>query len=127
MIYMLNAQTNQWIEMSNNSYYYTSGQANSDLTLLKELFSDYSSQLIWKIDLGLYLVSLNLTVHSSAMFYVNQPPFGGLCDINPKNGTVYTNFNISCSNWTDTDGQVVNYAFYGNFFRINVQSNVNIN
>jgi len=105
--------TNQWLLFTNSSYYYTENNGLS-LTMLENLFSDYSSQTIWKVELVALIPSRNASGSSSVMFYVNFPPRLGWCDVNPKNGSTNTLFSISCSNWVDPDGVVVSYAYYGN-------------
>ena len=120
---MLDSNTNKWILFPANAlkYYYLTGRTLSDLTIKKQLFSDYSTQNIWKIDLILNVKDpfQNQTQNatSSLNVYVNQPPTSGTCDIDPKNGTTNTLFRINCINWIDIDGSVpVNYVFYGKKF-----------
>ncbi len=43
---------------------------------------------------------------------INKGPENGLCTIDPSEGTINTLFNITCSNWIDTDG-IKDYLFYG--------------
>ena len=112
-LYQLDTITNQWLLFTNSSYYYTENNGLS-LTMLENLFSDYSSQTIWKVELVALIPSRNASGSSSVMFYVNFPPRSGSCDVNPKNGSTNTLFSISCSNWVDPDGVVVSYAYYGN-------------
>ncbi len=51
---------------------------------------------------------------SSLIFYVNQPPFSGSCDIDPKSGTTSTLFSIACINWIQPEGSPpLKYVFYG--------------
>jgi hypothetical protein len=119
-LYSLNSGTNQWNIFIDNSYYYLTGKTLSDLTIKKQLFSDLYTQNIWKIDLILTDLNpiLNLTqiATSSLIFFVNQPPSAGTCDINPKSGNTSTLFAISCINWIQHDGSpVLNYVFYGKF------------
>ncbi|CAM4981739.1 unnamed protein product, partial [Rotaria socialis] len=47
---------------------------------------------------------------STIDFEINQSPQNGSCSISPQNGTTTTLFNISCSNWQDSDG-VQGYSF----------------
>ncbi|UJR12876.1 hypothetical protein I4U23_017050 [Adineta vaga] len=54
---------------------------------------------------------LNETSTSVLNFVTNQSPSNGSCSINPLNGTTTTAFNISCSNWFDSDG-VRDYTLY---------------
>ena len=119
-LFFLNNITNQWSLFTNNSFYYLTGKSLSDLTINKELFSDFSTQAIWKInfiinDINPHLVQTQAS--SSIIFYVNHPPLSGSCDINPKNGTTSTLFNIYCTNWVDSNGVLAtNYVFYGKYF-----------
>jgi len=121
---MLDSNTNKWVLFSTNAsfYYYLTGKTLSDLTVKKELFSDFPSQSRWKIDLILNVKDpfQNQTQNatSSLIVYVNQPPLFGTCDIDPKNGTTNTLFSVYCINWIDIDGSVpVNYVFYGIKFK----------
>jgi len=110
--------SNQWIQMTNASYYFYSGMnlQTTYLTIKEELFHDFSPQNIWKIDLNVFVPSKNTSGMASIIFYVNFPPISGSCDINPKNGTTNTLFEILCSNWIDSDGYLDSYAFYGSFY-----------
>jgi hypothetical protein len=120
-LYLLNTSTNQWDRFTDNSYFYSTGKTLSDLTIKKQLFSDFIAQKIWKIDLILddFNPMQNQTqiATSSLIFYVNQPPSSGTCDINPKSGTTSTLFSISCSSWIQQDGSPpLKYVFYGKIF-----------
>ncbi|XP_065682979.1 polycystin family receptor for egg jelly isoform X2 [Hydra vulgaris] len=45
-----------------------------------------------------------LSGFSDFVFTVNQPPYGGFCQINPNTGvTLYTMFEIKCDQWNDED------------------------
>lgn len=46
---------------------------------------------------------------------LNEGPKGGICSINPLNGTIITLFTINCSNWIDLDG-IKDYTIFGLFF-----------
>jgi hypothetical protein len=112
--YMLNPSTKQWISYTNNSYYFFTGlDPQTDLTIKEELFQDFPSQTIWKVELNVYVPSKNTSGSASIIFLVNFPPRNGLCDINPKNGTTNTLFSISCWNWMDRDGHLDSFAYYG--------------
>jgi hypothetical protein len=117
-LFIFDLFTNGWKLFTNNNYFYQTGKTKSELRLTKELFSIFSSQKIWKIDLVLNVTDSNLKntrqAQASFFIYVNQPPWSGYCDIKPKTGTTNTLFNINCADWEDPDGNlVVNYAFYG--------------
>jgi hypothetical protein len=82
------------------------------------LFSDYPSQAIWKVELTVSLTSTLLTNEtyqgkSSMQIYVNFPPLPGICTVSPTEGNTTSLFTISCNSWTDPDGSINNYAFYG--------------
>jgi hypothetical protein len=113
-LYMLNSSSNQWISSTNNSYFFYTGlNPQTDLTIKEELFQDFPSQTVWKVELNVYVPSKNTSGSTSILFLVNFPPKNGLCDINPKNGTTNTLFSFSCSNWVDTDGYLDSFAYYG--------------
>jgi hypothetical protein len=115
-LFMLNSSFNQWISFTKNSYYFYTGlNPQTDLTIKEELFQDFPSQTIWKVELNVYIPSKNTSGSASIIFLVNFPPRNGLCDINPKNGTTDTLFSISCWNWIDTDGHLDSFAYYGYF------------
>jgi hypothetical protein len=82
------------------------------LTLKEEIFRDHSSIIIWKIELEVHISSRNVSGKSSILFSVNFPPRFGDCTVNPENGTTKTLFGIKCANWIDTEGIVLNFAFY---------------
>jgi hypothetical protein len=116
-LYMWSSSTNQWISLTNNSYYFYTGlYPQTDLTIKEELFEGFTSQTIWKVELNVYIPSNNTSGSTSILFQVNYPPRNGLCDINPKNGTTNTLFSISCWNWVDTDGHLDSFAYYGKHF-----------
>jgi hypothetical protein len=110
----LNSFTNQWTLFTRSEYFFTTGL--DLLTLKEEIFSDYPSIIIWKIELEVRISSRNVSGKSSILFFVNFPPRQGYCAVNPDNGTTLTLFGFICSDWIDTEGSVSNFAFYGNFF-----------
>ena len=112
-IYTLdNSQAN----FTNFSYYYQTGMNKSDITLISQLFADYSMFSYWKVELVYNLTTyLNTTLFgiSSLTFFINQPPSPGTCDITPKNGTTSDLFTIYCDGWSDESyGTSINYTFY---------------
>ena len=113
-LYMLNS--NQYTLFTNTSYYYTTGQSNSDLTILSDLFTDYPLQVIWKIELVVYISSRNVSGYSSILINVNFPPSSGSCNVNPTSGTTITLFTITCVGWIDPDGSLFSFAYYGKYF-----------
>ena len=111
-LYMFSS--NQWIPLMNNSYYYKTGlNPQQDLTVKEDLFQDYFPQIIWKIELNVFVPNKNVTGSTSILFYVNYPPRSGSCTLNPTIGTTNTIFSISCLNWIDSDGNVHSYFYYG--------------
>jgi hypothetical protein len=116
-LYFLNSTSGQWSLFTNSLYYYTSGKSNTDLTILNNLFSDYPSQAIWKVELTVSLAttSTNETFQgtSSMQIYVNFPPSPGICTVSPTQGNTTSLFTITCNSWSDADGSITNYAFYG--------------
>jgi hypothetical protein len=118
---MYQSATNQWSLFSNSSYYFTTDQSNRDLTILKKLFSDFSSQIIWKIELIVNAASSS-NIHTNETYqgstsmkiYVNFSPLPGVCNVSPNEGNTTSLFYIVCNSWTDPGGSVTNYAFYGN-------------
>ena len=111
--YTLNSNTSQWIPFDNSSYYYPTIQSNADITVLSDLFRDYSNYIIWKFELVITVVALNKSQYTSLVAYINQPPVPGMCGMNPINGTTSTIFTIFCADWSDNDGGLTNYTFYG--------------
>lgn len=112
-IYMLNNSTNQWIPFENNSFFYQTGLLNSDLTVLHDAFMNNPQQVIWMVELNLFISSRNVSGSSSIILYVNFPPISGICNINPLWGTTETVFTLSCFGWLDPDGFLISYAYYG--------------
>jgi hypothetical protein len=119
-IYMLDSSSNNWIPFTNESYFYTSIESDMNLIVLKDLFKLHSHQLIWKIEYKTTVLSYankNLTSKSSILFYVNRPPLNGTCDIKPKNGSTNDLFYITCEKWSDVEGSVTSYSYFGNKIR----------
>jgi len=103
---------------ANSSYYFITGTTKSDITLWSDLFLEYSSTLMWKIELSTNITTIdgrNFIGQTSIIAYVNQPPQPGTCDIDPKFGTTSDLFNIYCDKWSDSEGGNVNYTFYCKF------------
>ena len=110
----MNATTKLWSSFTQSEYFYVSNQLGTELTL-KDLFRNYSSLIKWKIELTVYIASRNVSGKMSILFFVNFPPRFGYCQVNPQIGSTLTQFEIKCSNWTDTEGSLVNFAYYGSF------------
>ena len=118
---MLNPRTNLWTLFTNSAYYFTSGNMNTDLTVLENLFSDNPLQIVWKIELAVEVTSAfypNQTYQglTSMQIFVNFPPLPGVCDVNPKFGNSSDQFFITCNSWSDPGGGIINYVFYGKIF-----------
>jgi hypothetical protein len=120
-LYALNAGTNVWSLFTNSSYYFTSGPSNTGLTILESLFSDYPTLIVWKIELIVNVAS-NLLPNetyegkTSVQIYVNFSPIPGVCSVSPTEGNTTSLFYIICNSWSDPDGSVTNYAFYGKYY-----------
>jgi hypothetical protein len=103
-----------------SGYFVAQGEHNSDLSVSSSLFCDYPSQFEWKFELNLFMSSngknRNFTTTTSLLVYVNHPPKSGSCNIEPKNGTTSTLFNIHCDAWIDEVGHVAAFSFYGLIF-----------
>jgi hypothetical protein len=117
-LYILDPSTNVWSLFTNSTYYYTSGVSNNQLTILESLFSDYPTQIVWKIELVVNGASSSLYNETyegttSMQIYVNFSPIPGVCSVSPTEGNTTSLFYIICNSWTDPDGSVTNYAFYG--------------
>lgn len=96
-----------------------SGSKRKKLALLPELFSSFSNVIHWKVQFEVSSVSTEAGVAvgiSSVALAVNQLPYNGTCSVFPFNGiSMETEFNITCSNWYDPDGEIVRYEYYGNY------------
>jgi hypothetical protein len=81
------------------------------------LFLTFSNVSSWKIELFISTQSvLNgySNGYSSFIIAPNRLPLPGHCTIYPLKGIAdVTYFNISCFDWTDLDGQIIRYEFYG--------------
>ncbi len=107
----MNSSTNQWTLFTSSEYFFTTGL--DLLTLKEEIFRDYPSIIIWKIELEFHISSRNVSGKSAISFFVNFPPRFGNCSVNPENGSTQTLFGIECANWIDTEGSEFNFVFYG--------------
>ena len=119
-IYMYNNNTNQWTPFTNSSYYYQTGPSNADLTMLSDLFMANQQQVLWQIELTVFITSRNVSGFSSVIMQVNFPPMSGICNINPLSGTTNTLFTINCINWIDPDGSLVSFSYYGNNLKVRI-------
>ena len=120
-LYAFSSGSGQWILFINSSYYFTSGKSNTGFSILKNLFTDNPSLVIWKVELIVSVASAQTTNQTfqgttSMKIMVNFPPIPGICDVNPKKGNTTNIFYITCDTWTDLDGNVEKYSFYGKYF-----------
>ena len=113
-ILMRNSSTNLWMPLiAKKNYTYSTGLMSSDLTLTESIFADFPENIIWKIELSIYIASRNASGVTSVLFYVNRPPKNGSCILSPTNGFTSTIFKITCLEWIDFDGSLASFAFYG--------------
>lgn len=112
-LFMYDDVNNLWPPYTNNLNYFQTGRANSDLTILSDLFMGNPQQIIWKIELNVFSSTQNLTGYTSILLYVNFPPIPGSCNVDPLLGTTSTLFTLTCVGWFDSDGLLISYAFYG--------------
>jgi hypothetical protein len=115
-LYQMDPVFKNWTLFTNNSYFYQTGLLNEYLVIVKDLFTDFSNQAYWKVELNFELITFKgeiLTASSSIIFYVNFSPINGMCIISPTTGTTSTLFTVNCNNWIDQDGDVVSYSYYG--------------
>jgi len=94
------------------------GLKTNGLTLLPTLFKHFSNGSFWKVD---FIVNYNddnnnktSTGMSSLILKTNSLPLNGECKVDLLQGiSLLTYFTIACSNWTDSDGEIVKYEFMG--------------
>ena len=105
----------KWNELDINSYsnYFTSVTTDT-IRISKYFFSDFPS--IKYLKLESFLKNSFKNGSNSIILRINNPPKNGICQINPKIGKAMNeNFKIQCSNWTDSDGLITSYKYYGNY------------
>ena len=77
------------------------------------MFQSNSAVLFWKIEFKA-TVNQALTGLSSLALKINQLPKDGSCYADKLNGTSsLTSFFLKCVYWSDPDGSVDKYEFYG--------------
>ena len=80
------------------------------------MFQSNSAVLFWKIEFKA-TVNQALTGLSSLALKINQLPKDGSCYADKLNGTSsLTSFFLKCVYWSDPDGSVDKYEFYGKFY-----------
>ena len=53
--------SNTWIPFTTNSYYHSMGISKNDLTIHEELFTDFSMEILWQVELFVYISSRNVS------------------------------------------------------------------
>lgn len=112
-IYYQNPLNSTWILLNNTNLYdniYFFGLQQVNLTTIKELFETNSEIQFWRFEVNYSFASKKIS-STSINFQINSPPSNGSCSINPSTGTVLTLFEISCSNWFDSNG-IQDYLLY---------------
>ena len=85
-----------------------------NLTVVSQLFLMNPLIQYWKFEAS-YTVTTNYGIATgigAIRFSINSPPQNGTCTIDQTSGTTMTLFQLSCSNWIDSDG-IQDYLFYG--------------
>ncbi len=101
--------------MNNFSFVlFFSGRNTKNLTAVSQLFSNNPSIQYWKFEASYTVTTTDgiATGVGAVRFTINSPPANGTCTTNQTNGTTITLFQITCSNWMDSDG-IQDYSFYG--------------
>lgn len=69
----------------------------------------YSEFSYLKIDLNTNSSTLSI------LFRKNTRPFNGTCQVDSNKGFAFhTYFRITCQDWTDLDGLIIRYEYFGN-------------
>jgi hypothetical protein len=83
------------------------------LTMKQVLFSEFNYTSNWMVTYSA-TVPGNIEGSSSIVFQLNQIPYGGSCTVNQTTGyALSTDFEVSCEDWSDDDGQIVRYELNG--------------
>ncbi|CAF0880040.1 unnamed protein product, partial [Brachionus calyciflorus] len=108
--------SNIWTLLPNSHSYFKS-QNSKELIISNELFSNYSHIKHWRINFALWIDDkISQRGETFLQFKINELPSIGECLVEPANGiSSQQQFLISCSNWHDNDGYIVNYEFYADF------------
>ena len=95
------------------------GTQSSELTLLSQLFQNYSNAIFWKIDLTLNNGMSSSNGMATLVLKKNLLPLNGLCYVDSYSGiSLSTYFNIKCTSWTDLDGLISKYEYFCMIFFI---------
>ena len=99
---------------------YFSDWTNPYFEISSVLFNDFSKITYWKIELTVFTTTPDQVTEngtSSLILKINQTPYNGTCFLSNSNGIAFqTYFKINCSDWTDSDGYITSYEFYGYLF-----------
>jgi hypothetical protein len=90
------------------------GRSTKNITVANQLFLNNPTIEYWKFESVYTVTSFNgiATGAGAIRFTINSPPQNGTCNIDQTTGTTMSSFQITCSNWVDSDG-VNGYSFYG--------------
>ena len=89
------------------------GADSNELVLKSALFQNHSTVLFWKVE---FKATVNQALNGLSLLTlkINQLPKDGTCYVDKLNGTsMLTNFLVKCIFWSDPDGFVDKYEFYG--------------
>jgi len=73
------------------------GRNTTNFTCLNHLFDHFRNETHWKFEVIYQFEEMNSS--SALNFEINPPPSNGSCEINPRNGSTNTLFNVTCSHW----------------------------
>jgi len=73
------------------------GRNTTNFTSTNDLFDHFRNETHWKFEVIYQFEGMNSS--SALNFEINPPPSNGSCEINPRNGTTNTLFNVTCSHW----------------------------
>ena len=83
------------------------GLNQSDLSIMSELFVNSTTTDLYEISLSV-TNSKGIEAQAATRLKINNPPFDGSCDFNPKVGTSLTDkFEIICENWKDPEDRLI--------------------
>ncbi|CAF0985088.1 unnamed protein product [Brachionus calyciflorus] len=114
-VYKKTSILGDWLELDQREMEYVSGNFTKEFNIQSALFN-ISSFIYLKIELTTTITSLGYSKSSKniSLFKKNSKPFGGECIMDKYNGTsLETNFTITCNQWTDSDGFIARYEYYG--------------
>jgi hypothetical protein len=98
-------------------FYFFQGLNSQELTISSLLLQSSISE--WRVDFTVITTTHGISITSAAsmIYKINRRPSGGTCSVDKSSGYAkQTYFNITCQNWTDIDGIVVKYEYFGNNF-----------